>query len=189
MPFLMCHYTIFFPTRCNYLLWLHTDPPITLPKIAYVEDCLKNIFLSEPLFPHHFQMQSETLSGGSSNSVAMAWWPFCAFRHETSSCCSSPIHSPVCPKLHMFDKSPGLKTSTCQYSLIVIAPPNGNRKWHVLHSDALFLHGLPHPPQMWWEKPEEVENASVWRLWDFIQWRSPGGAVNFDVLPLNKKLL
>ncbi len=26
----------------------------------------------------------------------------------------------------MFDKSPGLKTSTCQYSVIVIAPPSGS---------------------------------------------------------------
>ena len=50
------------------------------------------------------------------------------FRHETSSCGNSNIHCPSCPKLHKFDKSPSLKTSTCQYSVKVIAPPTDNRK-------------------------------------------------------------
>ncbi len=38
------------------------------------------------------------------------------------------VHCSICRKLHMYDKSPGLKTSTCQYSVIVIAPPTDNRK-------------------------------------------------------------
>lgn len=33
------------------LLSTHTDPPITLPKIADVEDHLKSVFSSEPLCP------------------------------------------------------------------------------------------------------------------------------------------
>ncbi len=48
------------------------------------------------------------------------------------------MQCPICPKLHMFGKSPGLKTSTCQYSVIIIAPPVGSRKfgiykwlWHI----------------------------------------------------------
>ncbi len=43
-----------------------------------------------------------------------------------------------CTKLHMFDKCAGLNTSTCQYPVIVIAPPAGSRKfgrykwlWHI----------------------------------------------------------
>ncbi len=50
------------------------------------------------------------------NGIAVARRPFCAFRHDSSSCCNSRIHWRVCPKRHMFDKSPGLKTSICQYS-------------------------------------------------------------------------
>ncbi len=40
-------------------------------------------------------------------------------------------------KLHMFDNSPVL--TTCPYSVIVIAPPAANRKWHVLCSNELLL--------------------------------------------------
>ncbi len=36
-------------------------------------------------------------------------------------------------QLHMFDKSIGLKTSTCQCLVIDIAPPGGYRKLLVLH--------------------------------------------------------
>lgn len=35
--------------------------------------------------------------------------------------------APNCPKLYIFDESPTLTTSTCQCSVIVLAPPNGNR--------------------------------------------------------------
>ncbi len=48
------------------------------------------------------------------------------------------MQCPICPKLHMFDKCAGLNTSTCQYPVIVIAPPAGSRKfgtykwlWHI----------------------------------------------------------
>ncbi len=38
---------------------------------------------------------------------------------------------PICTKLHIFDKNPDLKRSKWPIQL-VIAPPAGNRKWHVL---------------------------------------------------------
>ncbi len=48
------------------------------------------------------------------------------------------MQCPICPKIHMFDKCAGLNTSTCQYPVIVIAPPAGSRKfgtykrlWHI----------------------------------------------------------
>ncbi len=44
------------------------------------------------------------------------------------SCCNSAIQCPICPRLHKFDKNPGLNTSKEQYSNIIIAPPSGNRK-------------------------------------------------------------
>ncbi len=45
----------------------------------------------------------------------------------------SNIPCSICIKLHMFDKSIGLKTSTCQCLVIDIAPPGGYRKLLVLH--------------------------------------------------------
>lgn len=50
------------------------------------------------------------------------------FCHETESCCNSNIHCPISLKLHMFDKSHALETSTWQYSVIVTTPPTGHRK-------------------------------------------------------------
>ncbi len=51
---------------------------------------------------------------------------------------NSNILCSICTKLHMFDKCAGLNTSTCQYPVIVIAPPAGSRKfgrykwlWHI----------------------------------------------------------
>ncbi len=44
-------------------------------------------------------------------------------------CTNSNIPCSICTKLHMFGKSPGLKTSTCQCSVIRIAPPAGSRKF------------------------------------------------------------
>ncbi len=54
-------------------------------------------------------------------------------RHGNKSCCYSAIKYLICPKLHTFDKSHGLKTSLCQCLVIDIAPPAGNRKLLVLH--------------------------------------------------------
>ncbi len=48
-------------------------------------------------------------------------------------CTNSAIKYSICPKLHRFDKSHGLKTSTCQCLVIDIAPPAGYRKLFVLH--------------------------------------------------------
>ncbi len=50
----------------------------------------------------------------------------------TGSCYISGMLCPIYTKLHMFDKNPDLKRSKWPYSVIVIAPPAGNRKWHVL---------------------------------------------------------
>ena len=38
-------------------------------------------------------------------------------RHGNKSYCNSGIKRPILPKLHMFDKSPGLNTSEGQYSI------------------------------------------------------------------------
>ncbi len=53
-------------------------------------------------------------------------------RHGNRSCCYSAIKCPISPKLHTFDKSHGLKTSTCQCLVIDIAPPVGYGKLIVL---------------------------------------------------------
>ncbi len=71
-------------------------------------------------------MKSCAICDFSSDGVNVVWRPFCTFCHETSSCCNSKVHCPICPRLHRFDKSSGRNTSTCQYS--VIAPPTDNRK-------------------------------------------------------------
>ncbi len=44
----------------------------------------------------------------------------------------------------MFDKSPSLKTSTCKYSVIVIAPPSGSSKFGI--NDFLFNVGYSYIP-------------------------------------------
>ncbi len=38
------------------------------------------------------------------------------------------IQCPICPRLHTFDKNPGLNTSKYEYFIIIRAPPAGNRK-------------------------------------------------------------
>ncbi len=68
----------------------------------------------------------------SSEGVSVASSQISMFRHETGSCYNSGMLCPICTKLHMFDKTPDMKRSTWPYSVIVIAPPAGNRKWHVL---------------------------------------------------------
>ncbi len=64
----------------------------------------------------------------SSEGVSVASCQILMFRHETGSCYISGILCPICTKLHMFDKNPDLKRSKGPYSVIVIAPPAGNRK-------------------------------------------------------------
>ncbi len=49
-------------------------------------------------------------------------------RHGNKSCFNSAIQCPICPRLHMFDKNPGLNTSKYEYLIIIRAPPAGNRK-------------------------------------------------------------
>ncbi len=43
------------------------------------------------------------------------------------------MRCPICTKLHIFGKGPGLKTSKGQNSDIIIAPPADNRIYHALH--------------------------------------------------------
>ncbi len=38
------------------------------------------------------------------------------------------VHVLIFTELFMFAKAPGLNTATCQYSVIIVAPPTGNRK-------------------------------------------------------------
>ncbi len=68
----------------------------------------------------------------SSEGVSVASCQILIFRQETGSCFISGMLCPIYTKLHMFDKNPDLKRSKWPYSVIVIAPPAGNRKWHVL---------------------------------------------------------
>ncbi len=75
----------------------------------------------------------------SLKGVSVAAWQISMIRHETGSCNNSAIQCPIFPKFDMFDKAPDLKRSTCPYSAIVIAPPAGNRKWHVLLCNELLL--------------------------------------------------
>uniref|UniRef100_A0A8C2HYZ5 choline-phosphate cytidylyltransferase n=1 Tax=Cyprinus carpio TaxID=7962 RepID=A0A8C2HYZ5_CYPCA len=44
------------------------------------------------------------------------------------SCYHSDIQCPICPKLHMFYKTPDLHRLKCLYSVIVISPPTDNSK-------------------------------------------------------------
>ncbi len=64
--------------------------------------------------------------------VSMAASQISMSRHGNKSCCNSAIKCPICPRLHTFDKSHGLKTS-CQCLVIDIAPPAGYRKLLVLN--------------------------------------------------------
>ncbi len=69
----------------------------------------------------------------SLKGVSMAASQISMSRHGKKSCCNSAIQCPICPRLQMFDKSHGLKTSLSQYLVLDIAPPAGNRKLLVLH--------------------------------------------------------
>ncbi len=64
----------------------------------------------------------------STEGVSVASCQILMFRHETGSCYNSGMLCPIYTKLHTFDKTPDMKRSKCPYSVIVIAPPAGNRK-------------------------------------------------------------
>ncbi len=64
----------------------------------------------------------------SSEGVSVASCQMLMFRHETGSCYISGMLCPIYTNLHMFDKTPDMKRSRGPYSVIVIAPPAGNRK-------------------------------------------------------------
>ncbi len=48
----------------------------------------------------------------SSEGVSVAFYQMLMFRHETGSCYNLGMLCPICPKLHMFDKTPDMKRST-----------------------------------------------------------------------------
>ncbi len=48
------------------------------------------------------------------------------------------MQCPICTKLHIFGMSHGLKTSKGQYSVIIIAPPFGNRICHALYNSNIL---------------------------------------------------
>ncbi len=69
----------------------------------------------------------------------------------------SNIPCSICIKLHMFDKSIGLKTSTCQCLVIDIAPPGGYRKLLVLHQLKHALSNLHQTSHIWLDSwPEDI---------------------------------
>ncbi len=69
----------------------------------------------------------------SLEGVSVASCQISMFRHETGSCYNSGMQCPMCTKIPMFDKTPGLKTSKGQYSDVIIAPPVDNRMCQALH--------------------------------------------------------
>ncbi len=69
----------------------------------------------------------------SLKGVSMAASQISMSRLGNKSCCNSAIQCSICPRLHMFDKNPGLNTSKYEYSIIIRAPPADNRKLLVLH--------------------------------------------------------
>ncbi len=69
----------------------------------------------------------------SLKGVSFAASQISMYRHGNKSCCNSAIQCSMCPRLHMFDKNPGLNTSKYEYSVIIRAPPAGNRKLLVFH--------------------------------------------------------
>ncbi len=48
------------------------------------------------------------------------------------------MQCPICTKLHILGMSHGLKTSKGQYSVIIIAPPFGNRICHALYNSNIL---------------------------------------------------
>ncbi len=64
----------------------------------------------------------------SLKGVSLAASQISMSRHGNKSCCNSAIQYPICPRLHTFDKNPGLEISIYEYSIINRAPPAGNRK-------------------------------------------------------------
>ncbi len=117
--------------------------------------------------------------------VSVAAWQASMFHHEIGGCYNSGIQCPICPKLHMFDKSPVL--NICPYSVIVIAPPAGNRKWHVLCSNHL-LEMLWHQHYIVSVYSKRLCYVKLWRTWVFIKGRVLG-LIKFDVSPWKRKLL
>ncbi len=63
----------------------------------------------------------------SLKGVSMAASQISMSRHGNKSCCNSAIQCPICPRLHTFDKNPGLNTSKYEYFIIIRAPPLATR--------------------------------------------------------------
>ncbi len=119
----------------------------------------------------------------SLKGVSVAAWQISMIRHETGSCNNSAIQCPIFPKLDMFDKTPDLKRSTCPYSAIVIAPPAGNRKWHVLLCNELLLEIWWHENYIWSVSSKGLCDVKLWRTRVFVEGRVHGGLTNYAISP------
>ncbi len=69
--------------------------------------------------------------------VSVAAWQLRCFAMKIGRFYNSGIQCPICPKLHMFMRVVSWTHAHAQF--IVIAPPAGNRKWHVLHYNELLI--------------------------------------------------
>lgn len=69
-------------------------------------------------------------------------WHHINFWQETGSCCCvNQLYMVQSVSNSTFDKSPALKTSACQLSIILSASPTGNRKFNVFYLNVLLLAG------------------------------------------------
>ncbi len=57
----------------------------------------------------------------SLKGVSLAASQISMSRHGNKSCCNSAIECSICPRLHMFDKNPGLNTSTFTFTFSHLA--------------------------------------------------------------------
>ena len=111
----------------------------------------------------------------SSKGVTMAWRGTLMFRHDDKSCCNLTLRGHIFPKLHTYDNSPALKTSTEEIWISIIAPPTGGRKLLFSFFHVPLLPGSPDPPQCcgyivprpwWWSNQNLLRfhtTLSPWR--------------------------
>ena len=99
-------------------------------------------------------MRDEKLSKRWVFAIAEGVWPageFRSFAMKFETAITPAYMIPRDPNLLWLIKSPALNASMWQYWIWVIAPPTGNRKLHVLRSDALWVAQWSDPPQIYSE--------------------------------------
>ena len=108
-------------------------------------------------------MISSTLCEFLSEGMSVVWCHISMFRCETGSCFNFNVHYPISTKLHMFAKSPGLNTYTCQEitSFILWSTP--------LSDSSDSLSGWPHSSEIWSEDPLDIVDNRLWMLCVFIK--------------------